>query len=134
MTLRLLRLSQPLFPAKLRPILLQRTPPIRNNRVDLPDVPLLLLQPSRSNPDLVRRRNRFASLVEDLTGAVGRFETREGEPELLRVGDDFDCSGEENPSVFGVVFELDGLLPEFDGGRDVLEGCSKEGESVRSRG
>lgn len=134
LTLRLLRLRQPLFPTQLGPILLQRRTPIRNDRIDLFRVPFLLLQPSRCDPDLVRRRDRFASFVEDLTGSIGGFETREGEPEFLRVGDDFDGAGEEDAGVLGVVFELDGLFPEFDGGGDVLERCFKsEGRKEKSQ-
>jgi hypothetical protein len=59
----------------------------------------------------VRSGDRFARLVEDLARTVGRLETCEGEPEFLRVRDDFDRAGEEDARVVGVLFELDGLFP-----------------------
>ena len=118
-----LRLRKPLLARQLRAVLLERRDTIRNDRVHLGHVPLLLLQPARGDPDLVRRRDRLARLVEDLARTVGRLEAREREPQLLRVRDDLDGAREEDARVFGVVLELDRLLPQLDRGRNVLEGC-----------
>lgn len=126
--LALLRLLKPLLPRQLGSVLLECGDSIGDDGVDLTVVTLLLLQSTGGDPDLVRSGYRLASLVEDLTSAVGGFETSEGEPEFLRVRDDLDGASEKDASIFRVVLELDRLLPKLDGGGDVFESCERDGE------
>lgn len=128
-----LGLGEPLLARELGAVLLERRHAVGNDGVDLADVALLLLEAPGGDPDLVRRRDRLARLVEDLARAVGRLEAREREPQLLRVRDDLDGAREEDPCVLGVVLELDRLLPQLDRRRDVLEGCARRGEGEKGR-
>jgi hypothetical protein len=59
----------------------------------------LLEQASSSNPDLVRRRNRLAGLVEDGFGALRSFKTGKSEPELDGKRYHFHGAGEEYAGV-----------------------------------
>lgn len=106
--------GEPLVARELGAVLLERRDTIRDDSIDLRNVALLLLQAAGGDPDFVRCRNRLARLVEHLSCAIGRLEAREGEPQLLRMRDDLDGACEEDARVFGVVLELDSLLPELD--------------------
>lgn len=119
-----LGLGQPLLARELGAVLLERCDTVRNDGVDLSRVAFLLLQSTGGDPNLVRSRDRLASLIEDLACAVRRLKTCQRQPQLLRVRNDLDRTSQQDSSVFGVVLELDAFFPKLDRRRNVLEGCT----------
>ena len=86
---------------------------------------LLFDESTGGDPDFVAGRNGFPRFVENGLGLVRRLQPRERQPQLDREGDDFDCTGEEDPCVCDARLEVDRLLPQSHGCRDMFEGLSE---------
>ena len=71
----------------------------------------LFEETASSNPNIVRRGDRLASLVEDRFRTFRRFNTSERQPKLNGKRDNFNSTRKKDTGIRCRRFEVDGLFP-----------------------